>query len=62
MVLNLDFVHKEWSLKGEVSLPSENQEYLAVAGENEDKWDEEDLAVEDGVVEVSPLARGQTNP
>ena len=48
--------------KNEVSLPSENQEYLAVAGENEDEGDEEDLAVEDGVVEVSSLVRGQTNP
>ena len=43
-----------------ITLPGEDEIDLDIAGNNDDEGEEEDLTVEDGVVEVSPLDGGQT--
>ena len=39
------------------SLPDKQEVYLDIADSDDDERDEEDLAVEDGVVEIFPLPR-----
>ena len=44
-----------------ITLPGENEIDLDIAGNNDDEGEEEDLTVEDGVVEVSPLDGSEAN-
>ena len=44
-----------------ITLPGEDEIDLDIAGNNDDEGDEEDLTVEDGVVEVSPLDGSEAN-